>query len=104
MAVAKQPIWPAAWRQTTPAALHDNFGAALQRLGERESGTQHAGEAVAAYRAAREIFTMDVASHHPGTTQRNLARGLALLAEWRGCVDVAKFVRSVRCEAPAPDA
>jgi hypothetical protein len=38
------------------AATQNNGGLALERLGERESGTARLAEAVTAYRAALEVF------------------------------------------------
>jgi len=39
------------------AMTQNNLGLALERLGERESGTAHLDEAVAAYNAASEVFS-----------------------------------------------
>ncbi len=53
-------------------------------LGEREDGTERLEEAVAAYRAALEVFGPAGASYYVSGTERNLARAEALLAERRG--------------------
>jgi hypothetical protein len=60
------------------ATSQNNLGAALTRLGERESGTAHLTEAVAAFRAALEERTRDRVPLGWVTTQNNL--GIAL---WR---------------------
>jgi hypothetical protein len=55
----------------------DGLGVALVTIGERESGTQHLTEAVAAYRAALEEYTQARAPHDRAMTEGNL--GTALL-------------------------
>jgi tetratricopeptide (TPR) repeat protein len=54
-------------------ALND-LGTALGNLGQRESGTARLEEAVAAYRAAIDVFEEAGASHYLEVAQRNLAR------------------------------
>jgi hypothetical protein len=51
--------------------------------GERESGTSRLQEAVAAYRAALEEWTVDAASHWHEIAQQNLAPRLASLERRR---------------------
>ena len=53
----------------------------LVDLGERESGTQHLTEAVAAYRAALLEFTQARAPRNWAMTQSNLANALAALGK-----------------------
>jgi tetratricopeptide (TPR) repeat protein len=67
------------------AMTQNNLGNALRALGERDDGTSDAGrgrleEAVAAYRAALEVFRPAGASFYVAGTERNLARAEALLA------------------------
>ena len=50
-------------------------------LGERESGTARLEEAVAAYRAALDVFEPSDADHYARQTRSNLTRAQALLAE-----------------------
>jgi tetratricopeptide (TPR) repeat protein len=66
------------------AATQNNLGNALQTLGEREDGTGRLEEAVAAYRAALEVFRPAGAAYYITLAERNLARAEALLAERRG--------------------
>ncbi len=66
------------------AATQNNLGNALLRPGERESGTQRLQEAVAAYRAASEVFRAAGAAYYVSGTERNLARAETLLAERTG--------------------
>ena len=60
------------------AATQTNLGLALALLGERESGTGHLEEAVAALRAALEQQSRDRVPLEWATTQTNL--GFALTA------------------------
>jgi hypothetical protein len=59
----------------------NNLGNALRRLGEREGSTARLEEAVAAYRAALQVFQGSGASHD--MAQHNLRMALALLNERR---------------------
>ena len=59
----------------------DNLGNALERLGERESGTGKLTEAVAAYRAALEEYTRERVPLQWAATQINLGNALAMLGE-----------------------
>jgi tetratricopeptide (TPR) repeat protein len=66
------------------AMTQNNLGTALRALGERQDGASDAGsrrlqEAVAAYRAALEVFRPAGASFYVAGTERNLARAEALL-------------------------
>jgi hypothetical protein len=61
-----------------------NLGNALVRLGEREEGTAWLEQAVAACRAALEVFRKADASRNIGIAERSLARAEALLTERRG--------------------
>ncbi len=63
------------------ARPQNNLGAALARLGERDGARQE--EAVAAYHAALEEWTREVAPHWHDIAQQNLARCLALLEQRR---------------------
>jgi hypothetical protein len=58
-----------------------DLGAALETLGERESGTARLEEAVAAYRAALEERTRARVPLDWATTQMDLGNALAVLAE-----------------------
>ena len=58
---------------------HNNLGNVLHSLGERESGTARLEEAVAAYRAALEVFEASGASYYTNHTRENLARAEILL-------------------------
>jgi tetratricopeptide (TPR) repeat protein len=67
------------------AGTQNNLGNALRALGERQDGTLDAGrrrleEAVAAYRAALEVYRPAGASYYVGLAERNLAGAEALLA------------------------
>ena len=55
----------------------NNLGNALQRLGERESGTARLEEAVAAYRAALEERTRERVPLQWAMTQNNLGNALS---------------------------
>jgi tetratricopeptide (TPR) repeat protein len=70
------------------AMTQSNLGLALQTLGGREAGTARLEEAVAAYRAALDLFERAGADHYVGIAQRNLRRIEDLLtkrqAEARG--------------------
>ena len=59
----------------------NNLGAALQTLGERESGTARLEEAVAAYRAALEEWTRERVPLDWAMTQNNLGNALQTLGE-----------------------
>lgn len=62
-----------------------NFlGMALQTLGEREGITLRLEQAVTAYRAALENYTLDRAPLNWCCTQNNLGNALALLGEYQG--------------------
>ncbi len=63
------PNVPLAW-----ATTQNNLGAALQALGERESGTAPLDEAMAAYREALKEFRNGGAHHQESVTQRNLEK------------------------------
>jgi len=69
---------PLDWAET-----ETNLGAALLRLGERESGTARLEEAVAAYRAALEegVALIDWA----GETQEGLGKALDLIKQRSRC-------------------
>ena len=54
------------------AATQVNFGNALWRLGERESGTARLEEAVVAHRAALEVYTRERAPIEWAATRNNL--------------------------------
>ena len=58
-----------------------NLGVALQRLGERESGTARLEEAVAAYRAALDEMTRERVPLDWAGTQMNLGSAPAALGE-----------------------
>jgi len=70
-------------RESVPLLWHDpnNLGAALSRLGERESGTVRLKEAVVAYRAALIERTPQSAfsAPHWAMTQSNLGKALCEL-------------------------
>ena len=59
----------------------NNLGLVLMRLGERESGTAHLEEAIAAYRAALEEQTRDRVPLDWAMTQTNLGTALWRLGE-----------------------
>ncbi len=63
------------------ATAHNNLGAALRTLGERESGILRLEEAVAAYRAALEERTRDRVPLDWAGTRFNMSIVLELLAE-----------------------
>jgi tetratricopeptide (TPR) repeat protein len=63
------------------AATQTGLGAALARLGERESGTARLEEAVAAYRAALEVDTRDRVPLDWAATQMDLGNALYSLGE-----------------------
>ena len=63
------------------ATTQNNLGAALKSLGERESGTKHLEEAVAAYREALKEYTRERVPLDWATTQNNLGNALAGLGE-----------------------
>jgi len=67
---------PLEWAET-----QNNLGAALQRLGERESGTVRLEEAVVAYRAALEERRRDRVPLDWAHTQNNLGTALSTLGE-----------------------
>ena len=62
-------------------ATRNNFGNALQMLGERESGTARLNGAVAAYRAALEELTRERLPLRWAATQNNLGNALRTLGE-----------------------
>ena len=62
------------------AATQNELGFALQRLAERESGTAHLEQAVAAYRSALEEYTRARAPFQWAGTQHNLGSALEKLA------------------------
>ena len=59
----------------------NNLGAALQTLGERESGTERLEQAVVAYRAALEERTRERVPLGWAATQNNLGNALQTLGE-----------------------
>src|SRR5262249_22737860 len=63
------------------AATQTNLGAALETLGERESGTARLEEAVAAYRAALQERTRERVPLDWAATQTNLGIALATLGK-----------------------
>ena len=65
------------------AMTQNNLGTALTRLGERESGTARLEEAVAAYRAALEVFREAQAAYYIQKAENNLQKAEALLAARR---------------------
>jgi tetratricopeptide (TPR) repeat protein len=62
------------------ATTQTNLGNALQRLGERESGSERLEQAVTAYRLALEEFTEERTPYYHAKAQENLAKALALIA------------------------
>jgi tetratricopeptide (TPR) repeat protein len=58
-----------------------NLGNVLRSLGDRESGTTRLEEAVAAYRAALEVYTREAMPTQWATAQNNLAGVLKILGE-----------------------
>jgi hypothetical protein len=65
------------------ATAQNNLGSALEKLGERESGTVKLEEAVAAYRDALREWTKDAAPYWHPIARKNLDRANALLAQRR---------------------
>ena len=63
------------------AMTQNNLGAALETLGARESGTAQLEAAVAAYRAALEVFIDARADYYANICRNNRDRALAILAE-----------------------
>ena len=63
------------------AAMQDNLGCALSRLGERDSGTARLEEAVAAHHAALTKRTQERVPLDWAVTQNNLGAALAALGE-----------------------
>jgi tetratricopeptide (TPR) repeat protein len=63
------------------AMTHSNLGDALGTLGERERGTAHLEEAVAAYRAALEEWTRDRVPRDWAATQNDLGNALERLGQ-----------------------
>ena len=61
------------------ATTQNNLGSALQKLGERESGTERLIEAVAAYRDALTVLTPDTAPRHQSITLAGLRSATELL-------------------------
>ena len=61
------------------ASLYAALGNAFQTLGERESGTASLEQAVQAYRAALEVFTVEDLSRHHNIAQNNLQKALMKL-------------------------
>jgi hypothetical protein len=59
----------------------NNLGGALERLGERESGTARLDEAVAAYHEALKERTRERVPNDWAETQKNLESALRLLKE-----------------------
>jgi hypothetical protein len=59
----------------------NNLANTLSILGERESGPQRLEEAVAAYKAALEVFEAGQDTHYIEATKVNLERAKALLRE-----------------------
>jgi hypothetical protein len=58
-----------------------NLGLALEALGERESGTAHLKEAVAAYNAALVVFAPAQEAYYTNIGQANRDRALTLIAQ-----------------------
>ena len=63
------------------ALTENNLGVALQKLGERESGTQHLEQAVQASRAALIVFTNQREPLDWAMAQNNLGSALATLGK-----------------------
>jgi tetratricopeptide (TPR) repeat protein len=73
---------PAHW-----AATQNNLGNALRTLGERAGGSagiDALNQAVAAYRAALEVYTRETMPAHWAATQNNLGAALRTLGERAG--------------------
>ncbi|MCL2384720.1 MAG: CNP1-like family protein, partial [Alphaproteobacteria bacterium] len=66
------------------AMTQNNLGNALERLGERESGTETLKKAVEAYGEALKEWTPEAAPYWHNIAQQNLDRVNALLAQRRG--------------------
>src|SRR5271166_835633 len=76
LATVSRDLEPLEW-----AATQNRLGAALQTLGERESGTERLEEAVTAYRSALQEFTRDHAPLDRAITHNNLGAALRTLGE-----------------------
>jgi hypothetical protein len=61
----------------------DNLGSVLRRLGERENSIARMEDAVAAHRAAIEVFEQSLATYYVGRTRLELALAEAELAARR---------------------
>ena len=72
------------------ATTQNNLGAALNALGERDSGTARLEEAVTAYRAALEERTRERVPLYWATTQDNLGTALWRLGERQNAIDLLK--------------
>jgi tetratricopeptide (TPR) repeat protein len=70
---------PAQWAMT-----QNELGNALQTLGEREGSAARLAEAVAAFRAALEVYTRNAMPAKWATTQNNLCLALLTLGEREG--------------------
>ena len=81
------------------ATTQNNLGNALQRLGERESGTVQFDEAVLAYREALKERTRERAPLQWATTQNNLDTALLRLGERKS--DPAKLEGAVEAYGEA---
>ena len=81
---------PLVWART-----QSNLGAALQTLGERESGTTGLEEAVAAYRSALDEYTRARVPLDWATTQNNLGIALWTLGQREGGTDLLPGFRTV---------
>jgi tetratricopeptide (TPR) repeat protein len=84
IAMYRDKVLPRAPRSERPydwAATQNNLGLALWALGERESGTAHLEEAVAAFRAVLEEMTRDRVPLGWAATQNNLGLALWTLGE-----------------------
>jgi hypothetical protein len=66
---------------TARAQTQNDLGNVLAMLGERESGTVHLTQAVAAYRAALEERTRDRVPHEWARTQNDLGNALCTLSK-----------------------
>lgn len=66
------------------ATASNNLGNALRALGEREGNPEKLTEAVAAYRAAREVLTKEQMPVDWAMTQNNLGTALRVLGEREG--------------------
>jgi tetratricopeptide (TPR) repeat protein len=69
------------WVPVQWANTQNNLGIALQALGDRESGTARLEEAVAAYRAALEVWTRIWLPGDWAVAQNNLGNALEALGE-----------------------